>query len=160
MANKRISDLAVATTLSTADVFMITQGGVSKRLSFGEAAELLNTGRVLISYSVKSQNSTAFSGTESIDYDLGNVVNATITGNVTSLTVTNWPTANEGKLTLYITQANGGGHLVSDWGLVNKWIGGTLPVLSTALNATDIIMITSPNGSTLRIGSHVGTATT
>ena len=91
------------------------------------------------------------------DFTLGNVTTATLTGNVT-VTVANWPATGKcGRMEIHLTQDATGSRTVSAWP-VDKWVGGGAPTLGTASGDVDIIVITSDDGGTTRLGAHVGTA--
>lgn len=84
----------------------------------------------------------------------GNVFNVTLTGNATFT----FAGATNGKacsFTLYLKQDGTGSRTVT-WPGGAKWSGGA-PTLSTAANATDIVVFESIDGGTNWFGSLVGT---
>lgn len=95
--------------------------------------------------------------TVACDFTLGNVTTATLTGNVT-VTAANWPASGKrGRMEIHLTQDATGSRTVTVWP-VDKWVGGVAPTLGTASGNVDIIVITSDDAGTTRIGAHVGTA--
>lgn len=86
-------------------------------------------------------------GTLTVDYSSGNVATATLTGNITTFSITNPPaTGRAGALTLILTQDGTGSRTVT-WGSSVKWSAGTAPTLSGA-NKVDIINLVTVNAGT------------
>jgi hypothetical protein len=94
-------------------------------------------------------------GTLTVDYSSGNVATATLTGNITTFSITNPPaTGRAGSLTLILTQDGTGSRTVT-WGSSVKWSAGTAPTLSGA-NKVDIInLVTTDAGTTWRATASV-----
>lgn len=85
------------------------------------------------------------SGSVTVDYNEANIHELTLTGNVTTLTISNPPSSGTaGNLTLILKQNSTGGYTVS-WPSAIKWVGGVEPTLSTAANAVDIISLMTPD---------------
>ncbi len=92
------------------------------------------------------------SGALVIDYSLGKHVVLTLTGNVTSLTVSNWPAATTiARLTLEIL--NGGSFTIQSWPGV-LWPDGVAPTQTP--NGKDMIILTTVNAGARTFGHLVG----
>ncbi len=89
------------------------------------------------------------SGAVNIDISLGNHVSMVLTGNVTSITITNAaPTGNAAGLLLYIKQGGSGSYTVS-FPSSFKWAGNTTPTVTATLGSSDIYSaITRDAGTT------------
>jgi hypothetical protein len=88
------------------------------------------------------------SGAVVIDLANGNWQKITLTGNVTSLSFTNWPAAGlGGSLTLEIVQDATGGRTIV-WASPVKWAGGTIVAHSSTANAVDLFALGSRDGGT------------
>lgn len=94
-------------------------------------------------------------GAKTINLASGNVVSATLTGNVT-FTFTGATASTACSFGLYLTQDATGSRTVTWPGSV-KWAGGTAPTLSTAASSVDILVFETINGGTTWFGSLVGT---
>ena len=95
-----------------------------------------------------------FTGTEDIDLENGNVHELTLSGNVTTLTISNWPaTGNEGRLTLYIHQDSTARTIA--WPAAVIWSGGSAPDLST-VDETYVVVLTSIDAGTTIYGFLAG----
>jgi len=102
------------------------------------------TGRLIIkSFSEKVVAVTA-AATTIIDLDLGNTFTIDLTTNITAFTFNNVPT-DSFSITLIITQIKIPAATITNWtinGTAIKWENGNKPVISTASNAIDLIVIT------------------
>jgi hypothetical protein len=97
-------------------------------------------------------------GIVSVNLDNGNVVQPTLTGNVTGITVTGWPPSGaEGKLVLYIGQG-AVPYSVTGWPVAVKWLGGLEPVLGSIDGQVDVIVLTSIDAGATIYGFHIGIA--
>lgn len=101
-----------------------------------------------------STNATA-SGALTLNLTNGNVFNLTLTGNVTSTTISNAVAGKACGITVYLKQDATGSRTVV-WPTGTKWSGGA-PTLSTAANAIDIVVLETLDGGTTWFGSLVGT---
>ncbi len=101
-------------------------------------------------------NNAGNSGTSiTIDLHKGNTQEIILTGNAT-LTVINMAASGyKSDLTLILTQDTTGSRLVT-WPITTKWAGGSVPVLSTAANAMDIIKLITVDGGATWYGSVIG----
>lgn len=109
------------------------------------------------SYAELTNVAGSVSGALIIDYLAGQHYEAILSGNITSITITNWPAS---PVTAFMdfkfTQAaSGGPYTVAQPSLV-KWVGGTAPVMSTTASATDEYIWKSSNGLTTAQGYIVG----
>ena len=78
------------------------------------------------------------SGTTTINWNLGNKASLTFgAGNITTLAFTNPPRAS--NLVLKIIQDSVGSRTITSWGSDIKWISGSVPTLSTGVNAEDVL---------------------
>ncbi|TAH34279.1 hypothetical protein EYC59_03100 [Candidatus Saccharibacteria bacterium] len=89
-----------------------------------------------------------------MDLANGNVFNLTLTGNVT-FTFSGATSGKACAMSIYLKQDATGSRTVT-WPAAAKWSGGA-PTLSTAANATDIVVFETLNGGTTWFGSLVGT---
>ena len=83
-----------------------------------------------------STTNTPSAGAVTINWKNGNKQKLSLTGNVTSMTLT--APANPCSLTLMVQQDATGGRTVS-WPTSVKWPGGGAPTITTAANAVDIV---------------------
>lgn len=114
-------------------------------------------GTLLQDYGVVGQLPN-WSGPVTANLDNGNVVQPTLIGNVTQVTITGWPPAGvEGKLVLYIPQGSQN-YVIEGWPESIKWLGGVPPVLTTQNGQVDVVVLTSIDGGTNIFGFHIGVA--
>jgi hypothetical protein len=114
-------------------------------------------GMLLQDYAIQGQLPT-WNGAVLVNLDNGNVVQATLAGDVTGMTVTGWPgSGTEGKLVMYIPQG-ATPYDVLAWPLGVKWMGGISPQLTTLNGHVDVVVLTSVDAGTNIYGFHVGTA--
>lgn len=99
----------------------------------------------------------AASGAVTLNLSNGNIFSLQLTGNITSLGISGAINNTGCSCTIYLTQDATGSRTVS-WPASFKWSGGTLPVLSTAANAVDIVVCESIDGGTTWFASLVGKA--
>lgn len=105
-------------------------------------------------YALPVTADATFTGAESINYANGNVHNLTLTGDVSSITISNWPaTGNEGRLTLYINQDSTARTI--SWPAAVKWTDGTAPSLTT-VSQTYVVVLTTIDGGTTIYGFLAG----
>lgn len=97
----------------------------------------------LAAYSEVSQTANA-SGATTIDCALGNLWKLTLTGNVTSLTLTNVPVGGF-SLYLHLVQDATGGRAFA-WPGPWNWAGGIEPQLVTTANAVNIVTVQTLDG--------------
>ena len=110
-----------------------------------------------VNQSMLSQNVTALSSSLSIDMSKGWIVNLTLSANVTSFSVTNWPSSGVGgKLFLNIT--NAGSYNITVWPGTTHWTFGVPPTLTTGVGASDTILLISNQGGTQFLGYYTGKA--
>ncbi|KKN24765.1 hypothetical protein LCGC14_0891500 [marine sediment metagenome] len=123
--------------------------------------ELIGVGNVVSDVELKDISETVatdatFTGVETLDYTEGAYRKLTLTGNVTSLTIDNWPASIKvGSLTLRIKQDATGGRTIT-WPAATDWAGGTAPTLSTAANAVDFVMLWTDDAGITVYGAEVG----
>jgi hypothetical protein len=76
------------------------------------------------------------SGTQTIDFSTFINARTTMTGNITTQTLSNVTAGKAGTITFI---QDGTGTRTTVWSTVFKFAGGTLPVLSTAINTVDVL---------------------
>lgn len=102
----------------------------------------------------RDANATA-SGSVTVDLENGNVHELTLTGNITTLTLSNPPASGKaGNLTLILKQGGSGSYTVN-WGAEVKWANATPPTLSTAINAVDMVFMVTTDGGTTYYSSFL-----
>lgn len=93
-------------------------------------------------------NKGNISGAVTLDYNNGNWQNATLTGNVTSLTVSNWPGfAGAGLLTINLVQDATGGRSLA-LGAAYKTVNGAGVLIGTGANDKSLMHLISPDAGT------------
>jgi len=96
-------------------------------------------------YATNNQGAT-MTGTETISLANGDVQYGTVTGNITTLSFTNWAASGKAEfLTLELT--NGGAFTIS-WPAAVKWHGGSAPTLQTS-GVDVLVFYTRDNGTTI-----------
>lgn len=93
------------------------------------------------------------SGASSIDFSGGNMQEITLTGNVTSLSLS---TLNSGGAYIIVLKQDATGGRTVTWPAGFKWPDGTAPTLSTAPNAIDIVsfLFDGTNGYAIWQGAY------
>lgn len=90
-----------------------------------------------------------------IDYAQGAWQHLTLTGDVTSLSVINWPAAGKAaRLVLQIT--NNGAFNINGWPAGTLWPSGDPPQITGREGAQDIIVLSTGSGGAPIFGSVVG----
>lgn len=101
-----------------------------------------------------STNATV-TGTIAMDLSTGNIFDWTLTGNVTTMTITNVPASGQHCETILYLRQGGTARTVA-WPASVQWSGGTAAVITT-INKTYIIKLKTINGGTRWYGSQEGT---
>lgn len=110
-------------------------------------------GYKLIDSQLEDTSETAYSlgnisGAVAIDYENGHWQYGTATGNITSVTVSNWPASGKGAwLSLEIIQDGTGGRTLT-LSSAYKTAGGGGITLSTDASAKDLVHLTTRDGGT------------
>lgn len=121
---------------------------------FGDAEDLagrLFTDIELKDYSETSPADTGFGGSETVNYEDGEVVAVTLTSNVTALAISNPPaTGKAGSITFIINHGTGPYTWAHPTGTV--WAGGTPPTLSSGASEIDILTYVTRDGGTTWYG--------
>jgi hypothetical protein len=119
-------------SLSSITSFALTLLGLSSAPAVKGALEL-------------SQSITASGSTLTINMALGWNVELTLSANVTSVVVQNWPASGSlGRLTLDITST--GSYTMTGWPGTTRWTGGTAPTITAS--GKDTVVLTSADGGT------------
>lgn len=101
---------------------------------------------------------TNWSGAVTVNVDNGNRFYATLTGNVTGVTLSGFPASGEeGQANLHLIQGSGAPYTVT-WPNTIKWVGGVAPTLGTTAADIDIVALTTVDGGATFIGYYVGRA--
>lgn len=148
---------AGSTISSATDVFLnspatgkvLTYNGSTSKWNDGSAPALATGGGVETLNALGNRT-----GATTINLASGNVVSATLTGNVT-FTFSGATAGTACSFGLYLTQDGTGSRTVT-WPASVKWAGGTAPTLSTGAADIDILVFETINGGTTWFGSLVG----
>lgn len=99
--------------------------------------------------------SVSASGVLSINRNNGEIVRVSLTGNVTAMTVSNWPASGTfGRIVLEIS--NTGAYGISGWPTGTIWPGGSAPTITSGSGKKDIIILMTFDGGTTIYGSIAG----
>lgn len=99
-----------------------------------------------------------WSGAVAIDMAFGNIIQPTLTGNVTSISISNWaPTNFESKLVLYIKQG-ATPYTIAGWPAEVVWVGGVPPSFSNIAGDVDIVVLSTVDGGATVMGFYLGRA--
>jgi hypothetical protein len=144
--------------LSWADLKAALNGLYAALSGFTMAGTLAMAGNLLTQPKFKdireaAGTATLSSGTLTLDMSTGNNFSITLTGNVTTVSITNVPaTGQYVPITLELIQDGTGGRTVTGWSGV-KWPGGSAPTITATANAVDILAgYTRDGGTTWRLG--------
>ena len=97
-------------------------------------------------FSETSTTPTVSAGTLTLDLELGNVFEVTLTENVTSLTLANPPAAGRaGSSTLILRQDTTGGRTIV-WPSSVRWPNGVQPTISSVEDGVDIFAFVTRDG--------------
>ncbi len=99
----------------------------------------------------------AATGTVTVNFKVARVHRLTMTGNITTLTLTAPLSGWAAKLRIYLVQDGTGTRLVT-WPASVKWPAGVAPTLSAAANAVDIVELETVDGGSTWFGNLIGTA--
>lgn len=98
------------------------------------------------------ENLGSVSGSLSLDLNTSNFKYLTVTGDITSVSFSNWPASGDAEfLTLELT--DGGDHTIS-WPAKIKWDGDSDPTLRSG--GVDTLILYSRDGGTTIRGMHAG----
>jgi hypothetical protein len=101
---------------------------------------------VFTTFSEKVQT-VAFVATPTFDLSVANNFTITLTGNITSQTVSNWTASQGTTATIRYLQDGSGGHTTAfpgGW----KWTGGSVPTITTTASKAAVVVLYSPDGGT------------
>ena len=108
------------------------------------------SGAVFKDESEEAYSLGSISGAVTVDYRNGHVQYATVTGNITSLTISNWPpTGKNGYLTLELQQDGTGGRTIALSSAYKTPDSGAGITLSTASGARDKLYLETRTAGTL-----------
>jgi len=97
-------------------------------------------------------NAGNISGAVSLDYTNGQYQYATLTGNVSSLTITNWPASGSGAwMTLELTQDGTGGRTLSLSSAYKTAFGAGVTLTTTASARDKLYLQTKDAGTTIDV---------
>lgn len=107
-------------------------------------------------YSEERTTPSGAGPTLTLDLENGNTFEVTLTGNITTVTVTNPPASGRaGSFTLIVHQDATGGRTIS-WASLFKFAGGTDPTLTATANAIDILTFVTTDAGTSWYGFTAG----
>jgi len=141
------ADVGLANVDNTADVNKPVSAATQAALDDKVSSTLGGQESVVI-------NNTA-TGSVTLSLASGNIFSLRLTGNITGLTITDAMSGRGCSFSLYITQDTIGGRTIS-WPSSVKWPGGSIPTLSTAPGAVDILVFESINGGATWFGALAG----
>lgn len=111
---------------------------------------------VIKDYGLTRTAPTVSAGALTLDLTAGNAFEVSLTGNVTTLTISNPPTSGTlGKFVLILTQDATGSRTVT-WPASVKWEGGTAPTLTTTASRSDILVFITTDAGTTWYGNVIG----
>jgi hypothetical protein len=143
--------LAGATLAAGVTASSLTSVGTLTGLTMGGTlamADQLLTRSYLQDYAEVANALGNISGTVAVDYEEGNVAFGTLTGNITTFSITNPPASGRvGTITLVLIQDGTGSRTVT-WGASVLWPGGTAPTLSGASGVDVVTLVTLDGGTT------------
>jgi len=94
-------------------------------------------------------------GSLNIDHNAGEAVNMSLTGDVTSFAVSNWPASGRlGRLVLNVN--NTGAYNITAWPTGTKWPSGVAPTITSGAGKKDCIILHTYDGGTTIWGSIAG----
>jgi hypothetical protein len=109
----------------------------------------------ILDYGITHNDKGNVSGSVTIDITNGNSVYLTLTGNITTLTLSNPSAAgSDCSVRIYIEQGGTGSYTVA-WGSV-LWASATAPTLSTGVGDIDVVVLTTVDGGTTWFGFVAG----
>lgn len=132
---------------------VLANGNPTRLTATLDCAENTVSGGVMVDNEYNDSSSNAYdlgniSGAVTVDYTNGHYQYGTLTGNITSLTVDNWPvTGNYGALVLSLTQDGTGSRTIT-LSSAYKTPGGVGVTLSTAANARDKLHLETHDAGT------------
>ncbi len=159
-ATKNYVDTTTATSAQGALADSALQN-VAEDITPTLGGELVGAGNVVSDVELKDISETVvtdatFFGDENVDYTEGAYRKLTLTGNVTSIDILNWPaTGKVGSLTLRLKQDATGSRTIT-WPASVDWAGGAAPTLSTAANAVDFVTLWTDDAGITVYGAEVG----
>lgn len=102
----------------------------------------------------EAYNTIAASGAATIDLSIGSVFATTLTGNITSMTITNEPAS--GVAASFVLKVVNDGSSTITWDTAIDWPGGTAPTLSGTNGDVDWFSFITHDGGTTWFGNIVG----
>lgn len=141
-----IAVLATNPTLSNPIVGTQSPGDNTTKAA---STAFVNTALSNVNLAQTSQTVVASGATLTIDMNLGWCVALTLSANVTTFNVLNWPTSTIlGRLILDIT--SNGAFNITGWPGLTIWPAGSAPTITSGAGKKDTIILTSAGGSNFR----------
>jgi len=104
----------------------------------------------------ETTNGVSGSGTVTVDVNTAAYYTVTMTGNITTLTISNVPSSPAlFSLTLEIIQGGSGSYTIT-WPGTVKWPGGVAPTLTTTVGKADVITLITRDGAASWLGFVAG----
>lgn len=132
-----VTTLSVTGTISNSGTLRLNGAGGALALQTSGGTQVqLSSGVMQVASGQFQQlrNAASVSGTVTLNFNNGNVEQITLTGNVTSLTLSNLKDGSE--YIVSVVQDATGGRTIS-WPSTVKWVGGTAPTLTATALARD-----------------------
>ena len=125
--------------VNNANVMTISSAGVPSGSLVATPAQYLSgsgSAMVLANTIYQAETTTAYAATTAFDFNTFINTAVTLTGNITTMNVSNVKAGQAGMITFI---QDGTGSRTTVWNSVFKWSGGAAPTLSTAAGAVDIL---------------------
>lgn len=104
----------------------------------------------------ETTNGVSGSGTVTVDANAAAYYTVTMTGNITTLTISNVPSSPAMfSLTLEIIQGGSGSYVIT-WPGSIKWPGAVAPTLTTTVGKADVVTLVTRDGGTSWLGFVAG----
>jgi hypothetical protein len=131
-----ISGLTVTSSFTATG--LVTFGALSSSAVATTANYLSGAASTLVPSSViyTAETTTTFGATTTFDFNTFINTAVTLTGNITTQTLSNVTAGKAGSITFI---QDGTGSRTTVWNSIFKFSGGTTPTLSTAINAVDVL---------------------
>lgn len=141
-----ISDFA-----ATIDCLLLSGGTMAGAI---DMADNLFTRPVIKDYALKVYVAAVNAGVLALDFANGNVAKITLTANVTSLTIADWPAGELGKKHIWI-ETGAGGFTVA-WPAGWRWSNGVVPTVTSAAGKIDVVIAMSLDGGATVLATIAG----
>lgn len=138
----KFPNLTAASALTGTEIVPVTQGGLDRRTTAQDIADLA------IPVGGNVSVLTISAGVVDIDCSLGDYFTLAMTENVTSVTFSNLPASGRAQTIMICATQDATGSRTMTMPSSFDWASGTVGVLSTAANAVDVLALTTFNQGT------------